>query len=237
VPEVGAAIAGDVDGCMRAVLDAAFEAAWQGFVPVAPQKLTAYVDRGVGEWTLAPVASEGLWVTDRGGDPSSFALRASIAKLVGSHLFDDSVGKPEDTPVALFGSTERRLASTLELHRVPREKGPVELVAFSPRLSRHATYALRTVAAVLRADPDALDEYHRIAIPPLEVAGIAGVVLWPSGSVPLRGAHVSLLEAFPITPAELARFRAGEQGAWMDEVEQQNAFSSLQARWCSRAQR
>jgi hypothetical protein len=232
VPEIGAAIAGDAAACSRTVLDAAFEAAWQGFVPVTSQKLTAHVDRDAGSWTLARVAIEGLWITDRGGDARSFALRTGVAKLVGSHLFDDPAGSPDETPVALFGNAERRLACTLDLHRIDRAKGPIELVAFSPRSSRHAAFALRQVAAVVRASPDALDAYHRVAIPALEPVGIAGVVLWPSGHLPMGADRVSLLEAFPVTTAELARFRAGEQGAWMDGVERQNAFASLQARWC-----
>lgn len=235
VPELGAAIAGDVDACTRAVFDAAFEVAWQGFVPASTARLAAHVDREAGAWTLARVASEGLWIADRGGDPRDFALHASLARLVGPHLFDDPDGAPSESTVALFGSTERRLASTIGLHRLARTKGPIELVAMSPRLSRHAAWALRQVAAVVAASPDAVDAYHRFPMPPLESAGIAGVVLWPSGHVPLGQSTVSLLEAFPITPAELARFRAGDQEAWMDTVEQQNAFGALQARWCGAA--
>lgn len=96
-------------------------------------------------------------------------------------------------------------------------------------------YALRQVAAVVSASPDALDAYHRVVTPPLESVGIAGVVLWPSGHLPLGQSDVTLLEAFPITSTELARFRSGEQEAWMSAVETQNAFGALQARWCAAA--
>jgi hypothetical protein len=235
VPEMGAAIGGDVAACTRALFDAAFEAAWQGFVPTSTAKLSAYVDRAAGAWTLARVAREGVWVTDRGGDPRGFALHASLVGLVGPHLFDDPEGAADEPRVALFGSTERRLASTIGLHRLDRAKGPIEIVAFSPRLSRHAAYAIRQVAAVVRASPDALDAYHRVAMPPLESVGIAGVVLWPSGHLPLGSSDVTLLEAFPITAHELARFRAGEQEAWMSAVEAQSAFGVLQSRWCGAA--
>jgi hypothetical protein len=43
---------------------------------------------------------------------------------------------------------------------------------------------------------------------------------------------VTVIDVLPITPAELTDFRAGAQGAWMDRVEAQRAFSQLHARWC-----
>lgn len=92
----------------------------------------------------------------------------------------------------------------------------------------------------LFAHPGALEAPTRAHVAHLEItgggldehAGIAGVVLWPAGRLPLGSRDVALLEAFPITPAELARFRAGEQEAWMDAVEAESAYGALEARWC-----
>ncbi|MCA9700154.1 MAG: hypothetical protein KC431_21700, partial [Myxococcales bacterium] len=58
VPDLGAAIAGDAEACTRTVFDAAFEAAWRGFVPAGAARLTAYVDPEAGSWELARVATE-----------------------------------------------------------------------------------------------------------------------------------------------------------------------------------
>lgn len=234
VPELGAAIEGDSAALSRSLFDAAFEVAWLGFSPASEVDLTAFVDPEAGSWRLRRVARDGLWLVGAGADARDFTLRANVASLCGSHLFDDPDGTAEDPAIAVFARAEQRFAITIGLHRLARAAGPVELSATSPRLSRVAAFALRQAAATLSAAPDAVRENHRIAIPTLERAGLAGVVLWKTGAVGLdaSGTQASILEALPITPAELADFRAGGQGDWMDRVEAQHAFPRLHARWC-----
>lgn len=234
VPELGAAVEGDVSAVSRKLFDAAFEVAWRGFSPAGDAELTAFVDPAAGSWRLRRVARDGLFVADSASDARDFTLRANVASLCGSHLFDDPDGAEGDPAISVFAGADRRFAITVGLHRLSRTAGPVELAATSPRLSRVAVFALRQAAATLRAAPDGVGEYHRIAMPPLEPAGLAGVVLWPSGAIAIdaSGASVTVIDVLPITPAELTDFRAGAQGAWMDRALAQRAFSQLHARWC-----
>ena len=221
------------------LFDVAFEVAWRGHTPREGGVFEAFVDREVPPCELTPVLPDLLWIGDPHDPAGAIALHDAAVRaqartvFAAPALFDDPGASGDVASITMHGALEGpRRAMTVGLARLPRAEGPVELITTSPALSAHAGFALGQVAALLAANPDALGPYHRVAIETLAPAGLAGVVIWPSGHLQLGGRVIALWELLPITPEELAAFRAGGQEAWMDHVEDTNGFEALQARWC-----
>jgi hypothetical protein len=241
VPELATSLGARADAeaaatATRDVFDVAFEVAWQGLVPDGTSTVVPFVDRAVAPRGVMRATHGSLWM----GDPHDTAFAAwslrDDARIVfgASPLFDDPDASTPGVHVAVYGGLAGpRRAMTVGLSRLSREAGPIEIVASSPRLSRHAAIALGELGELVRASPDRMHPYDRIAMGTLEPYGIAGVVLWPFGRLGAGERAVELWSALPITPEELARFRAGGQAAWMDEVEASNAFDAIDARWCT----
>lgn len=188
---------------------------------------------------FTPVLPDLLWIGDPHDPAGAIALHDAAVRaqartvFAAPALFDDPGASGDVASITMHGALEGpRRAMTVGLARLPRAEGPVELITTSPALSAHAGFALGQVAALLAANPDALGPYHRVAIETLAPAGLAGVVIWPSGHLQLGGRVIALWELLPITHEELAAFRAGGQEAWMDHVEDTNGFEALQVRWC-----
>lgn len=234
VPELGIGRStGAHEAITRSMFDAAFEVAWQGFVPEGPATLRAFVDPAAGSFDVRPLGPAALFLGGTESEAIELAYRANVTAILGIPFLFDDRGAEGELDVAVYGGLSKRFLTTVGLHRQARADGRIELTATLPTLSRNAAFALHELSKLLLASGEGVQAYARVAIPPLERVGLAGVVLWPAGQVGLgrEGLRAATWDALPVTPAELERFRAGEQEAWMDAVEAERAFPQLHARW------
>lgn len=101
--------------------------------------------------------------------------------------------------------------------------------------ARSLTGATEWLDWATQALGDAVGDHDRIVLPAPK-QGIAGVIAWPFGHIVPETTRVDLWVLLPITPAELAAFRAdpAAQGAWIAERETRRDVHEIEARWLSR---